>query len=82
MNTETRGRRIEIPVNRPVLRALREAKYPNASEAARAADISPGTLHDIESGRRNGTKDTLRRIAKALGVDLSVITRSEDEAAA
>lgn len=81
MNTETRGRRIEIPVNRPVLTALRQAKFPNASEAARRARISPGTLHDIESGRRNGTRRTLTRIAEALDVDLSVITVDREEAA-
>lgn len=65
--------------NRAALVALRKAKYRFASHLARDAGISPGTLHDIETGRRNGTDRTLTSIAEALDVDLEAITIPERE---
>lgn len=77
MNTRTRRSRIEIPVNRRVLVALRKSRFPNASDAARAFGISPGALHDIENGRRNGRRHTLERIARELDVDFELITQPD-----
>ncbi len=37
------------------------------SELARTADITPSYLSQIESGRRQGTAKTLKKIADALG---------------
>ncbi len=41
-----------------------------AVELARAADIAPAFLSQIETGKRKGTIDTLRKIAQALSVTL------------
>lgn len=72
MDTTTETRR------RHALIELRRAKYRFAAQLARAAGISPGALYDIETGRRRGERDTLQRIADALGVPLDAIADPDE----
>lgn len=43
------------------------------AELAAKASVSQATIAEIESGRKNGSVDTLKRIAAALNVDLDDI---------
>lgn len=72
----------EPQVRRESLRALIKAHYRFQSHCAKDAGISAGTLGDIVHGRRNGTRETLRKIADALGVPLAAIADDLDEEAA
>lgn len=69
--------------NRDVIHALIRRTFDgNVSDCARAAQIGPATLHDILSGRREGREETLMALAKALDVDLHVITNEAQAGAA
>jgi transcriptional regulator with XRE-family HTH domain len=57
-----------VQVNRHALTSLRERSGFTKSSLAREAGISVGTLHDIESGRRNASPEMIRRLAVALKV--------------
>ena len=72
----------EPRVRRESLRALVKAHFRHKSHCARAAGISPGTLGDIIHGRRNGTRETLQKIADALGVPLAAIADVNEAEAA
>lgn len=73
---------------RDVIVALVEAKWPrpdatarvkaNVSAAARHFGVTPGALHDILTGRRQGHAETLRKIADGLGVPFSAIVDPVD----
>lgn len=69
-----------MKVQRFALRRIRERSGLSASELARRARISHGTLLDIESGRRNGSPSMLKRIAAALKVELVDILADPDGA--
>lgn len=49
---------------------VREWRGYSASELARRSGLHRVQLHDIESGKRNGSVATMRRIADALDVPL------------
>jgi len=51
-----------------LLKALRKWKDMTQLHLAHRTNIAQGYLSDIESGRRKGTDETLKMIAKALGV--------------
>jgi transcriptional regulator with XRE-family HTH domain len=52
-----------------MLRAVRQKKKLGLREVARAADMPPGYLAELEAGTKtNPSLDVLRRLAKALGV--------------
>jgi mRNA interferase RelE/StbE len=51
-------------------RVIREWRGLTAAELARRAGIHRVQLHDIESGKRVGSVETLRRLAEALDVPL------------
>ena len=55
------------------IRAWREYKQIKVKELAKRAGITPSYLSQIETGKRNPAIDTLKRIAKALGVDVEVL---------
>lgn len=55
------------------VRAIREWRGITAAELARRADMHRVQVHDIETGRKRGSVDTLRRMAEALGVPLDDI---------
>lgn len=51
----------------------RELRGLSGAELARRADVNRVQLHDIERGRKQGSVDTLKKVAAALGVDLDDI---------
>jgi DNA-binding XRE family transcriptional regulator len=55
------------------IRAWRDAKKITAEMLAKKAKISRAYLTQIENGRRKGTVDVLRAIAKALGTGLDAL---------
>lgn len=57
------------------IRVLRQKNRLTIGEVAGQADISPGMLSKIENGQAAMSLDSLRRIAKALGVPLSELFR-------
>jgi transcriptional regulator with XRE-family HTH domain len=63
------------------IRRLREAQGMSGYKLAKLADITPGYLRDIETGRnRNPGVAVVRKVAKALGVDPGVLLREPEEA--
>lgn len=61
-------------VNRWALTALVERGERSKAEVARDAMVSPGTLSDLLSGRRDASEETLTRIAEALNVDVRAVS--------
>ena len=54
---------------------MREAKGLSQEKLARMADVANNTIIKIESGKnQNPTLDTLKKIAKALGVSIDYLT--------
>ena len=58
------------------VRVWREFRGLKARELAEAAGVSAACLSDIESGRKPGTARALRRLAKALQVDMNELVAS------
>ena len=56
------------------VRVLRDFRAMTQKELAEAAGISQSYLSEIERGTREGTLSTIKTIAKALAVPLSVLT--------
>lgn len=57
------------------LRRMREAKGLSQEKLARLADVANNTIIKIEGEKnKNPTLDTLKKIAKALGVSLDDLT--------
>lgn len=70
-------------VNRHALRDMRERSGLGVTELAGRAGVSPGTICDLESGRRPGSPSTLRKIADALECNLfSLLVNPEETAKA
>jgi transcriptional regulator with XRE-family HTH domain len=51
------------------LRALREARFLSHRDLAKKADVSPTTVLNLEAGRVEAQRRTVRKLAEALGVD-------------
>jgi transcriptional regulator with XRE-family HTH domain len=57
------------------LRKMREAKGLSQEKLARMVDVANNTIIKIESGKnQNPTLNTLKKIAKALGVSIDDLT--------
>lgn len=56
------------------VRVLREFRAMTQTELAKAAGLSQSYLSEIERGSREGTISTVKAIAKALAVPLTVLT--------
>ena len=57
------------------LRKKREAKGLSQEKLARLADVANNTIIKIEGGKnQNPTLDTLKKIAKAIGISLDDLT--------
>ena len=56
------------------VRVLREFRAMTQTDLAKAADISQSYLSEIERGARDGTISTIKAIARALAVPLTVLT--------
>jgi transcriptional regulator with XRE-family HTH domain len=63
------------------IRRLRGAAGWSLNELARVADISPGTLSQIERGRASPSMRTLTKIRQALGLGIAAFFGDEAEAA-
>jgi transcriptional regulator with XRE-family HTH domain len=61
------------------IRDLREARKLTQEEVAHEAGITPGTYSRIEGARANPTWTTVERIARALGVSLSVLAAAVEK---
>lgn len=57
----------------PPVRVHREWRGLSAAELARRAGVHPVTVHEVETGKKRGSVDTLKRIAETLGVGLDDI---------
>lgn len=56
------------------VRVFREHRGMRAGELAEKVGISQGYLSELESGKKTGSLSVLKRIAEALGVELSDLT--------
>ena len=56
------------------VRVFREYRGLRAGELAEKAGISQGYLSEIEAGKKAGSLGVLKRVAEALGVELSDLT--------
>ncbi|HWT89982.1 MAG TPA: helix-turn-helix transcriptional regulator [Solirubrobacterales bacterium] len=61
------------------IRELRREKRLTQEQLALGADLDESYISFIESGRRNLTWGTVRRISKALGVPLPELARRAEE---
>lgn len=60
---------------------INQSGYKSRSELARDVGITPGSLCDLETGRRRPSPSTLGALAKSLGVrKASLLADPEDEA--
>lgn len=58
------------------LRKLRESKKISQEKLARLADVSNNTIIKIEAGKnQNPTLDTLKKVAKILGVSVDELIK-------
>ncbi len=55
------------------IRVLRDRAGITQVELAAKTDLAQGYISDLESGRRNGTTEALKRIAEALDVPLDML---------
>jgi transcriptional regulator with XRE-family HTH domain len=63
------------PIYQKNLRKMREAKGLSQEKLARLADVANNTIIKIEGEKnKNPTLDTLKKIAKTLGVSLDDLT--------
>jgi DNA-binding XRE family transcriptional regulator len=51
------------------LRMLREARFLSHRDLAKTANVSPTTILNLEAGRVEAQRRTVRKLAEALGVD-------------
>jgi transcriptional regulator with XRE-family HTH domain len=51
------------------LRALREDRFLSHRDLAKRANVSPTTVLNLEAGRVEAQRRTVRKLANALGVD-------------
>lgn len=63
------------------VRVWRDHRCMSARDLADAALISPSYLSQIETGRREGTLETMARIARALRIDLDDLVRDAEDGA-
>lgn len=62
-----------------LLRAVRRSKNQTQLDLASKTDLAQGYISDLESGRKSGTDDAWRRIAKALDVPATWFGVKEDD---
>ncbi|RAI01856.1 XRE family transcriptional regulator [Acuticoccus sediminis] len=61
------------------IRLLRQERGMSLNELARAADISPGTLSQIERERASPSMRTLTKVRQALGIGIAAFFGAEEE---
>lgn len=72
-----RGQRIDLDPR--AVTWLRETRGLSLRGLARAAEISPGYLHNLESGYRGATEKVLDQLAAALDCPRSMLLRKDDD---
>jgi ribosome-binding protein aMBF1 (putative translation factor) len=72
-------RRQRVQRDPPNVIWLRRAKGLSLRELAKLVDISPGYLHDIESGRRGPSTVVLNRLAEVLNCPPVALMRKDGE---
>lgn len=60
---------------------LDRSNYKSRADFARAVGMSPGALHDIETGRRAPSDDLIRRLASELKVPLPALLADPEQVA-
>lgn len=63
----------------PTLRQLREGKFISQEDLARDSGIATATINRLERGRHKPRFVTIRKLAKALGVEPNRIDFSHDQ---
>lgn len=66
-----------MDINPDALRVIRERSGIGVGELARSAGVQSAHLSNIEAGRRNASPAVARSIAKALGVPLLAILKTD-----
>jgi transcriptional regulator with XRE-family HTH domain len=61
------------------IRELRQARKMTVKELAAAADVSTGLISQVERGLTDPSLETLRRMARALGLPLFDLFRQEEQ---
>jgi len=75
-----RDQRLPVPVSAALLRgesllqALRHWRAVPRMELSFRTGVTQGSISDLDAGRREGTRETLSQLAKALGVDGAWLT--------
>lgn len=59
------------------IKEVREFMKVTQTELAQSSQVSQPYLHDLENNRRGAKPETLERIAKALGVEVSDLMVAE-----
>ncbi len=59
------------------LRQLREARFLSHRDLAKRANVSPTTVLNLEAGKVEAQRRTVRKLAEALGVDPAELVASE-----
>lgn len=58
------------------LRKMRESRGLSQEKLARLSDVANNTIVKIEAGKnKNPTLDTLKKVAKALGISIDELTK-------
>jgi transcriptional regulator with XRE-family HTH domain len=60
------------------LRQIREARFLSHRDLARRANVSPTTILNLEAGRVEAQRRTVRKLAEALGVDPHELVKPEE----
>ncbi|RME18058.1 MAG: XRE family transcriptional regulator [Bdellovibrio sp.] len=60
------------------VRYLRQSRELSQAQLAKKAKVSQSTIAQIESGRKDPSISTLKKIAKALEVEIAILFASED----
>lgn len=60
------------------LKFLRESRQINSKDFAKMVGVTPSTITQIEKGRKEPSLETLRKIARALDVDVATVFASSD----
>jgi transcriptional regulator with XRE-family HTH domain len=59
------------------LTELREARFLSHRELAKRAGVSPQTVLNLEAGKTEAQRRSIRKLAEALGVDPADLVRGE-----
>ncbi len=67
-----------VSINMEKVRALTESRLWSWAELARESRLSVATIFSLQSGRRNSSNLTVRKLAAALGVEPAEIIKEQE----